>query len=141
MRQDRQTRIELLKTASLRKSELAEQRATAAIDALARKGERIDFRSVARAAPVSIDFLYRHPALRAKIERLRVTVQPTTNASPPLGATSGAAGVLLARLDQERRANKTLRDENQRLLGELIALRRRLPENDPHGNPAIQPTM
>ncbi|WP_420903155.1 hypothetical protein [Streptomyces antimycoticus] len=47
------------------------QRAEAGIRRLIKEGEEINFRAVARAAEVSLDFLYAHTDLRKRIETLR----------------------------------------------------------------------
>ena len=52
-------------------AQAATKRAEAALRKLIKSGEEINFRAVAAAAGVSVDFLYRHPELRARIEHLR----------------------------------------------------------------------
>ncbi|GAA2840138.1 hypothetical protein GCM10010441_75590 [Kitasatospora paracochleata] len=98
-----------------------------------KNGKRINFTTVARAAGVSTDFLYRHPGLRALVERYRAkggglgaTVPEPTASSP----TSSAVRALAARLAQETKAHQ---DEVAKLCkalgvaqGENLLLRRRL---------------
>jgi Family of unknown function (DUF6262) len=59
-----------LRNAAQRKHQAAIARATAALEALERNGKPVTFRGLAKAAGVSVDFLYRSP-LRARIETLR----------------------------------------------------------------------
>ncbi|MDX3635650.1 DUF6262 family protein [Streptomyces europaeiscabiei] len=64
-------RIAALRQAAQNKHQLAVQRAEAGIRRLVKRGEEINFRAVARAAGVSLDFLYAHTDLRKRIETLR----------------------------------------------------------------------
>ena len=67
---------ENLRAAAQRKRHAAATRAETALNALTNSGEPITFRGLAKAAGVSIDFLYRSP-LRARIEQLRADQQRT----------------------------------------------------------------
>lgn len=64
-------RIAALRQAAQDKHQQAVQRAEAGIRKLIKEGEQINFRAVARAAGVSLDFLYAHTDLRKRIETLR----------------------------------------------------------------------
>ncbi|MFB7223810.1 DUF6262 family protein [Streptomyces sp. NPDC056227] len=64
------------------KHQQAVQRAEAGIRRLTKESEEINFRTVACAAGVSLDFLYAHTDLRKRIETLRGQ-QWTENQSPP----------------------------------------------------------
>ena len=64
-------RAEVLRQAAQAKHTAATKRAEAALRTLIKAGEEINFRTVASTAGVSVDFLYRHPELRARIEHLR----------------------------------------------------------------------
>ena len=66
-----QDRIATLRQAAAAKRDAAAARAETGIRALTKTGQPITFRAVAAAGGVSVDFLYRHPELRARIERLR----------------------------------------------------------------------
>lgn len=123
------------------KREAATSRAERAIRELATTGQQINFRSVARAGGVSLDFLYANADLRARIETLRKQ-QDTPQTDPPLTppgpeAASAIATTLTTKLHQERAAHRSaLTELEQRLAaahGELLRLRRIL---DQHG---IQP--
>jgi hypothetical protein len=59
-----------LRAAARRKHQAAVARATTALDLLERDGKPVTFRGLAKAAGVSVDFLYRSP-LRAQNEQLR----------------------------------------------------------------------
>ena len=61
--------------ASLQKAAAARTAATAvrteaALDQMLRTGQPVTFRGLAAAAPVSLDFLYRNPAIRQRVEQL-----------------------------------------------------------------------
>ena len=66
-----QDKIATLRQAAAAKRETAVARAEAGIRKLVKTGQPVTFRGVAAAGGVSVDFLYRHPELRARIERLR----------------------------------------------------------------------
>jgi predicted Zn-dependent protease len=91
---------------------------------------RSTFRAVAKAAGVSVDFLYRHPDLRARIEHLRSRQQ----AAPPLAkpepgrADRGVLVALTARLRESYGEVAELKTQLAAAHGELLALRRQLPE-------------
>jgi hypothetical protein len=67
---------ENLRAAAQRKRQAATGRAEAALEQLIASSESITFRGLAKAAGVSIDFLYRSP-LRARVEQLRADQQRT----------------------------------------------------------------
>jgi uncharacterized protein involved in exopolysaccharide biosynthesis len=80
---------------------------------------------------VSVDFLYRHPELRARIEHLRSRQQKTPS---PTAATPGAdrddqsvVVALTARLREARGEVAELKAQLAAAHGELLALRRQLP--------------
>jgi len=66
-----QDKIATLRQAAAAKREAATARAETGIRKLTKTGQPVTFRGVAAASGVSVDFLYRHPELRARIERLR----------------------------------------------------------------------
>jgi hypothetical protein len=106
-----------LAAAAARKHEAAIERATGALRELDAAGEQINFQSVARAADVSRQWLYKQPQLRAEIERLRDT-------SPARGPrVPGAQRASDASL---RQRNRALLDENQRLRAENARLKEEL---------------
>ncbi|MFF1790146.1 hypothetical protein ACFVX9_27245 [Kitasatospora sp. NPDC058243] len=105
----------------------------AALAGLVKNGKRINFTTVARAAGVSTDFLYRHPGLCALVERHRAkgggpgAAVPEPTASSP---TSSAVRALTARLAQEKTAHQEEVEKLRKALevaqGENLLLRRRL---------------
>lgn len=62
---------ENLRTAAARKSVAARTRAEHGLREMVRRGDTITFRGLAQSAGVSLDFLYRHPELRGRVEQLR----------------------------------------------------------------------
>lgn len=58
-----------LRKATAARTAAAAARADAAIDSMVSAGQRVTFRGVAAAAPASLDFLYRHPGIRQRIEQ------------------------------------------------------------------------
>lgn len=112
-------------------------RAEKALTDLARAGSAITFASVARAAGVSSDFLYRHPDFRDRIAELRTTgaVRLPGGAVPQEGPTdvdrpSAAIRALSGQIKQMRRDHlaeiATLRRALELAHGENLGLRRRL---------------
>ena len=75
-----QRRADALRRAAQSKHQAATARADAAIRQLIKEKRDINFRSVARAAGVSLDFLYASTELRQRIEKLRAQ-QATRTAS------------------------------------------------------------
>lgn len=118
--------------AARRKSEAARARADAGIRALVKAHEPITFESVAKAARVSKDFLYRTPELRDRIVSLRARTArqrparqiEVASADP----SSSVVRTLTAKLSEERARHRTEIAELQRALqaahGELLRLRR-----------------
>jgi hypothetical protein len=101
--------------AAARKRDDALGRANAAVRELDHAGTAITFQTVARAAGVSRQWLYKQPDLRREIERLR-------GAGPGPGVPT-AQRMTDASLRQRIRS---LLDENHRLRGETAELRAEL---------------
>jgi hypothetical protein len=100
-------------------------RASDAIERLDRCGQPVTFSAVAAAAGISRTWLYRNPATRDLITRLRS--QPSPTATTPT-AQRATAESLRARLDAARQEitrlraeNATLRDHAARHLGQQRA--------------------
>lgn len=130
MTDTRQQRIDTLTNAARRKSEEKAKAADAAIRALTRRGEPITFQAVQREACVSHSFLYTHPALRDRIERLRQQNQPAPRTQPDRDSENN---LVLALTTEVTRLKKQLRQETQALRdalaqahGENLELRREL---------------
>ena len=124
-----------LRAAARRKSENATTRADQAIRQLIKDGQPITFRSVARTAGCSIDFLYSSSDLRPRIEHLRAQQQGT----PPPGrqasgqpSESSLVRTLTAQLNELRqrhhRETQELRAALAAAQGEILALNRQRPE-------------
>lgn len=107
-------------------------RAEAALDHMLRTGQPVTFRGLAAAAPVSLDFLYRSPGLRQRIEHLRAKPQSRTaehrNAGP--GQPASVIAALTGELTDLKRRHRAEIAELQHALqaahGENLILRRRL---------------
>jgi Family of unknown function (DUF6262) len=127
-------RAEVLRDAAQAKHQAASKRAEAALRKLSKAGEQINFRTVAATAGVSVDFLYRHPQLRARIEHLRARQQqsPPTAAVPDPGRDDhGVVVALTARLRDARSEIAELKTQLAAAHGELLQLRRQLPQAPP----------
>ena len=125
-------RAEVLRQAAQTKHVAATKRAEVALRKLIKSGAPINFRAVAAAAGVSVDFLYRHRELRARIEVLRARQN-----SPPAPAAAtphpgpddhGVVVALTARLREARSEVAELKAQLAAAHGELLALRRQLPQ-------------
>ncbi|MEV0779529.1 DUF6262 family protein [Streptomyces sp. NPDC050433] len=99
-------RIAALRQAAQDKHQQAVQRAEAGIRRLVKEGEEINFRAVARAAGVSLGFLYAHTDLRKRIETLRGQ-QRTENQSPPQAPSADDGTVIHALTEALRRERAT----------------------------------
>jgi Family of unknown function (DUF6262) len=121
-----------LRAAARRKHHDAVARAERAVHALVRDGKPVNFRAVARLADCSPDFLYRTPALRARIEQLRCQPRRATASeirTPPTESPSMVIRELAAQLtDVKRRHHHEVAELETALAaahGELLELRRR----------------
>jgi hypothetical protein len=125
-------RAQVLRAAAQAKRTAATKRAEAALRKLIKAGEEINFRAVSSAAGVSVDFLYRHPELRARIEHLRSRQQKSPSPAPAIPAPDpddrGVVVVLTARLREARGEVAELKAQLAAAHGELLALRRQLPQ-------------
>jgi hypothetical protein len=122
-----QDRIATLRQAAAAKRDAALARAETGIRTLLKAGQPITFRAVAAAGGVSVDFLYRHPELRARIERLREhKPTPTRHVTPgePSDHASSVVATLTARLTELRRELAETKTQLAAAHGELLALRR-----------------
>ncbi len=125
-------RNEVLRAAAQAKHTTATKRAEVALRTLIKTGAQINFRTVANTAGVSVDFLYRHPELRARIEHLRSRQQqpqpPAAVAPPQRDQDSGVLVALTARLREARGEITELKTQLAAAHGELLTLRRQLPD-------------
>lgn len=124
-----QDRIATLRQAAAAKSQAAVARAETGIRALTKTGQPITFRAVAAAGDVSVDFLYRHPELRARIEQLRSQQAAAPSRREPRHdpgghAAPGVVATLTARLTDLRRELAETKAQLAAAHGELLALRR-----------------
>ena len=121
-----------LRAAAARKRAQATERAEAALAELVARRQPITFRGVAKAAGVSVDFLYNSP-LRARIEQLRATApiaRATTDAELADVGDSQVVRALAAQLrDLKRRHREEITELRTALAaahGENLQLRRAL---------------
>lgn len=122
-----------LAAATQRKREAAAQRADQGIRELVKRGEPITFRSVARTGGCSIDFLYRSPDLRRRIETLRAQQEQgaaPTRPEPQPGSPNSVIRTLTHQLSHIRQRHRDEVAELKAALaaaqGENIELRRQL---------------
>jgi hypothetical protein len=124
----RDRRANALRKAAADKHTQATARADAGIRQLVKERQDINFRTVARIAGVSLDFLYNHSDLRQRIETLRnqQISAPEQLAKDPAGGT--VVHTLTQTLRRERADNRArIQELEQRLAaahGELLHLRR-----------------
>lgn len=123
-------------------------RAEAALDHMLRTGQPVTFRGLAAAAPASLDFLYRNPAIRQRIEQLRGQQQtrPAQHRDADPDQPGNVIAALTGQLTQLKRRHREQVAELQRALeaahGENLLLRRRLGQQpqQPTGPDDRQPT-
>lgn len=121
-----------LRQAAARKSAAAQARAEAALREMIRRQQPITFRGLAHTAGVSLDFLYHHADLRARVEQLRAQQnqpnRPTPVAAPD--APSNVVRALTAQISDLKRQHRaeinTLNQALQAAHGENLTLRRQL---------------
>jgi hypothetical protein len=124
----RDHRVAVLATAARAKSAAKTKAADQAIRTLVKRGDAITFQAVQREAGVSHAFLYNHPELRGRIERLRAAARPAAAET-----TDSADTVVLALTSQISDMKKRHRSEVRELkaaleqaYGENLELRREL---------------
>jgi len=117
-----------LRKATAARTAAAAARADAAIDRMISAGQPVTFRGVAAAAPASLDFLYRQPVIRQRIEQLRD--QPPrrqqANASEPGSVITALTGELAELKRRHREQVAELQRALQAAHGENLTLRRRI---------------
>jgi hypothetical protein len=109
-------------------------RAETALDAMTMNGETVTFRNLAAQAGVSLDFLYRNPAIRGRVEQLRAAQQARPRPAPGAQAGSGQPGsvvrALTAQLTDLKRRHREetaeLRAALEQAHAENLLLRRQL---------------
>lgn len=122
MTTDREARIERLRTAARQKQEAAHERAQRGLEQLLQAHQPVTFRAVARAGQVSIDFLYREPELRARIEALRAEEHAAHPEAP--SSRSTVVHALTLQLRELRTENADLRRRLEAAHGEIVRLKR-----------------
>lgn len=110
-------RVERLREAARTRHETTLRRAENALQRLVKRGDAITYRRLAEAAGVSRSWLYRQPALRQEIDRLRAS---TANRPGRLPAAERAT------VDSLRQQLRTYREETTRLRSENQELRDQL---------------
>ncbi len=134
-----------LKAAAARRHQAAVTRAETGLEKLTRSGQQITFRGVAKAAGVSLEFLYNHPQLRSRIEHLRAQQQTTAAPARPADPSAASqASSVIRTLTAELTASKArhraeveqLRQALAAAHGENLLLRRRLGHPD-QGSQAV----
>jgi Family of unknown function (DUF6262) len=123
-----------LRKAAAARTAAATTRAEAALDRMLRAGQPVTFRGLAAAASVSLDFLYRSPAIRQRVEQLRAQQACTAPADHSTRTRPAQPGNVVAALTGElaqlKRRHREQIAELQRALqaahGENLLLRRRL---------------
>jgi hypothetical protein len=139
-----QARIATLRQAAAAKREAAVARAETGIRKLTKTGQPVTFRAVAAASGVSADFLYRHPELRARIERLRdhqpAPARRAPASEPGSPSASSVVATLTARLTDLRRELAETKAQLAAAHGELLALRRHPGNTAPGGGSSRPPS-
>ena len=123
-----------LQKAAAARTAAAAARAEAALTAMIKAGQPVTFRGLAARAGVSLDFLYRNTAIRARIEHHRTAQpprqQPGPAALPGQDHPASVVRTLTAQLADLRRRHHeettALRQALEQAHGENLLLRRRL---------------
>jgi hypothetical protein len=121
-----------LRQAAARKSAAAQTRAEAALREMIRRHQPITFRGLAHNAGVSLDFLYRHPDLRRRVEQLRAQQHQSSRITPVAAPNepSSVVRALTAQISELKRQHRAdvdaLKQALQAAHGENLALRRHL---------------
>jgi hypothetical protein len=127
-----QRRATALRAAAAARHADAAQRADAGLRQLIKDGAEINFRSVARAGHVGLNFLYDQPDLRRRIEGLRAQQAAATPRPTPAPDARDSANNLLRTLSAQIKAERAshrdrVRDLEARLAAaheEILRLKR-----------------
>jgi len=128
-------RAAALRQAAQAKRQAAVTRTETAIRALIKNQQDINFRSVARAAGVSLDFLYGNDDLRPRIEKLRdqQKARHGPDPAPEHADKNDIVHILTEKLRHERDNRRTsvskLEEQLAAAHGELLRLRRLLQQH------------
>jgi len=128
-------RAAALRQAAQAKRQAAVTRTETAIRALIKNKQGINFRSVARAAGVSLDFLYGNDDLRKRIGKLRDQQKssPVPVPGPEAADGSDIVHILTEKLRSERDTRRSTVSQLEEQLavahGELLRLRRLLQQH------------
>ncbi|MFF3848620.1 DUF6262 family protein [Streptomyces sp. NPDC002328] len=126
----RAKRTQTLAAAAKAKSQAKTDAAEKAIRTLVKRSEPITFQAVQREAGVSHAFLYNHPDLRGRIERLRAQARPAPTPAAPADEQSTLVLALTSQITrlkkQHREEVQALRDALEQAHGENLDLRREL---------------
>ena len=128
-------RAAALRQAAQAKRQAAVTRTETAIRTLVKNKQDINFRSVARAAGVSLDFLYGNDDLRSRIEKLRdqQKARPVQDPGPGHADSGDIVHILTEKLRLERGTRRTavskLEEQLAAAHGELLRLRRLLQQH------------
>jgi len=118
-----------LQKATAARTAAAAARAETALTAMIKAGEPVTFRGLAARAGVSLDFLYRNTAIRARIEQHR-SARPRRQQPGPAALPASVVRTLTAQLADLRRRHHeettALRQALEQAHGENLLLRRRL---------------
>jgi Family of unknown function (DUF6262) len=135
----RDRRIATLTTAARARSRAKTKAAEQAIRALVKRGQPVTFQAVQREAGVSHAFLYGHPDLRGRIERLRAQARPAPPQPDPATSDNTIIVTLTSQItrlrQQHRQEIQALRQALEQAHGENLTLRRELARHgrtEPH---------
>ncbi|BCO66903.1 DUF6262 family protein [Mycobacterium intracellulare] len=135
MTDSRDRRVAALTEAAKAKSQNKARDAEQAIRRLVKRGEPITFQAVQREAGVSHAFLYNHPDLRQRIERLRARARPSTQPEIPEDSESTLVVTLTRQIAELKKQHhqqlQALRAALERAHGENLDLRRELARRGP----------
>lgn len=130
MTDTRAKRTQTLAAAAKAKSQAKTQAAEKAIRTLIKRGEPITFQAVQRQAGVSHAFLYNHPDLRGRIERLRSQAREVPAPATPANEQNTLVLALTSQITrlkkQHRHEIQALRAALEQAHGENLDLRREL---------------
>ena len=132
-------RIATLTAAAKVKSQTKTDAAEQAIRRLVKRGEQVTFQAVGREAGVSHAFLYGHPDLRGRIDRLRGQNRPNRAEPTPAVTETTLVSTLTSQVNhlkmRHRQQVQALQAALERAHGENLDLRRELARRGWTGQP------
>ncbi len=122
----REKRIATLNAVQEQRKQNCLVRTEKAIAQIQKKGQRLSFANIARAADVSVSYLYKYPEIKQRIQDLRIEQERNGKPATPQTRSDKSSQVIINQLKERIKKLQTERDSlrriNQGLAGRVYHL-------------------